>query len=272
MIRKPIILLCACLAVGYVATHAHKRVSHPVTTPTEPARQLAAVPVVIDAPPVIAANAPLVVPNISVATVIETADSTLVPVINEDRLAQETKGNDEKEKFRLLHELRARAARDAEGALAQTMKLPEGSERNQALGEVCFGIAETHPADAVELAKTLHLDEQPGAVMEYLVQQWASADLTPAVEWVNAQPAGEPRDGLTTRTAYIMAQTAPVNAVNLVLNQIPSGQAQDNALLMIVHQWAGQDAAAAANWVQEFPTSSLRERAMQELQLVVANH
>src|SRR6185369_2765878 len=96
-----------------------------------------------------------------------------------------------------------------EEALAAAMQLPEGEERTEALTAVCRGLAQTHPEDAVKLAQELHLDEQPAAIMEDLVQQWANSDLASSLAWAEAQPAGAPRDEYTTRIAFIMSQTTP---------------------------------------------------------------
>jgi hypothetical protein len=172
----------------------------------------------------------------------------------------------EQEKYRLLRELRELAAKDPEGALAAAMKLPVGDERNEALEAVCFGIAETDPADAVKMAKSLNLDAQPGAIMENLVQQWAVTDLSSAQAWANNQPAGEQRDGLTMRIAYIMSQTDPASAANLVVSQITPGSTQDEAVMTVLNQWANQDLNAATTWVKGFSVGPLQERAINELE------
>lgn len=193
-----------------------------------------------------------------------------VNVVMSDLKATNAAANDAKEqaeveKWRLLRELRAWAAKDAEGALAAAMKLPEGDERNEALEAVCFGLAETDPADAVKTAKSLHLDNQPGAVLENLVQQWATSDTSSALDWANSQPAGASRDGLTTRIAYVMSQSYPAGAANLVLNQITPGSAQDEAIMTVLNQWANQNLVAATTWAKGLSTGPLQERAINEL-------
>ncbi len=169
-------------------------------------------------------------------------------------------------KFRLLRQLRAWAAKDPEAALAAAMKLPEGDERNQALSAVCLGLAQTDPADAVKTAQTLHLDNQPGAVMETLVQQWAATDVSSALDWANSQPASGQRDGFTTRIAYVMSRNDPADAANLVINQISPGPAQDEAVMTVLNQWANQNLLAATSWVKGFPAGPLQTRAVNELE------
>jgi hypothetical protein len=192
------------------------------------------------------------------------AESAITNVPVEDE-----KGKAEQEKYRLLREVREWAAKNPESALAAAMKLPEGDERNQTLAAVCFGLAQTAPGDAVKMAKSLHLDEQPGAIMENLVQQWAATDLSSAQAWANNQPVGEQRDGITTRIAFVMSQTDPADAANLVINQIASGSAQDEAIMTVLNQWANQDLIAATAWAKGIPTGPLQERAITELEGIV---
>lgn len=165
----------------------------------------------------------------------------------------------------LLRELRALAAQNPEAALAAAMKLPAGDERNQALAAVCFGIAQNDPADAVKMAQSL---QQPEDVMENLVQQWSASDVASALVWANSQPAGEPRDQFLQRVAFVLSQTDPSDAAGLVMEQIPSGPVQDEAMMTVLHQWANQDLAAAVKWAQNFPfrNTALQERAVAELE------
>lgn len=168
------------------------------------------------------------------------------------------------DKYAALRDLRAWAARDPEGALAAVMTLPEGDERNEALSAVCFGLAQTDPANAVKVAEELHLDKPPAAVMEDLVQQWASTDLNSSLTWAADQPAGAPRDEFMTRIAFTMSQADPSDAANLVMNQIPAGPARDEAVMTVLHQWANQNFAAAATWAKGV-TGPLQERVLSEL-------
>jgi hypothetical protein len=157
-------------------------------------------------------------------------------------------------------------ATNADLALAAALKLPEGDARNRALAAVCFSVAQNNPANAVTLAQALHLDEQTGAVMENLVQQWAVSDPASALGWTFQQPADDRRDALMTRVAYALSQTDPARAASLVTDQISPGTAQDEAVMMVVNQWGNQNLAAAATWVETFPEGPLQKRAVEELE------
>lgn len=202
--------------------------------------------------------------------VISTSAEAVVPAPGESPTltapGQGEKTSRPADKYEVLRELRDWAAKDPAAALAGVMKLPAGAERNEALGAVCSGLAESDPASAVKLAHSLGLDTQPGAVMANLVQQWASADVASALDWADQQPAGAGRDELTTRVAFVLSQTDPADAATLVTKQISSGAGQDDALIMVLHQWAEQDLSGATAWMANLPDTPLRERALQELE------
>lgn len=185
--------------------------------------------------------------------------------VNANSVTNQEKGAAENEEYRLLRELRAVAATNVESALAGAMAFPEGNERNRVLAAVSLGFAQTDPADAVKLAEKLQLGGQGGGIMENLVQQWATADLPSALEWLNSQPQNEQRDEFTMRIAYVLSQTDPSDAASLVMNQIAAGAAQNDAIITVLHQWANQDMAAAVNWARGFSDEALRVRALTEL-------
>ena len=165
-----------------------------------------------------------------------------------------------------LRKLRNWAARDAESALAGVMKLPPGDERNQALIAVCHGLAQDDPATAIKLAQTLKLDTQPDAVIPGLVQQWAATDLPSSLDWAYTQPAGGQRDDSMARIAFVLSQTQPMDGINLVQSQIPSGPAQDKAILTVLDQWADQDIDSAIACAIGFPEGPLRQEALNGLE------
>jgi len=156
------------------------------------------------------------------------------------------------------------AGADPESALVAALQLPDTDERNDALEGVCLGIAGTDPAAAVNLAGTLSLDKR--GVMAELIQQWATVDLASACAWLRENLAGEQREELFARLAFVWSQTEPSNAAELVLDQISPGPAQTEAVMMVLHQWAIRNLVAAARWVEQFPEGQIRDRAIDELE------
>jgi hypothetical protein len=169
-----------------------------------------------------------------------------------------------------LRALRAWASRDFPAALAWASAQPEGDDRRDALIAVCFGVGEKDPARGVQTAMTYGPGVLGPGVMENLIQQWAAADLRSAYAWASNQPAGDQRASLLARIAFIWAQTAPAEAAQMVVTQLPAGGTQTEAVMTVLHQWALRDPAAALEWVRSFPETPLRTRAISELEGIMA--
>ena len=261
MNRNVLLFASVCLTASVLLICFHR----PAAGRGEPVTTASTVQATDDSPavsetPVAAAPKP-VAPDTETNSVRPAAAETAAADANE----AEAKTAPEKDKYELLRDLSAWAAKDPEAALAETMKLPYGEERAEALAAVCYGVAEIDPAAAVKLAEDLHLDEQP-AVVEDLVQQWASTDLISSLAWAGTQPAGATRDEATTRIAYVMSQTDPSDAATLVMNQIPAGPARDEAIMTVLHQWANQDMNSAVGWANNVAaTGPLQQRILNEL-------
>ena len=163
----------------------------------------------------------------------------------------------------ILSKLRDLASKDPEAALIWGQQQTNNAERNEALTDACFQIAKTDPNRAVVLAEQFSLNND--AVLNNLAKQWAGTDLMTAYNWIAAQPSGNQRDALVTGMTFIWSQTEPANAAQFVTLQMSPGSAQDEAILMVLHQWALVDPTGAGAWAQQFPESPLRDRALNEL-------
>jgi DNA-binding transcriptional regulator YbjK len=146
-----------------------------------------------------------------------------------------------------LTELRKWARKDPEAAMVWGQQHPDNAERNEVLEDACFQIAESDPERAVALAEQFNLSQD--SVLENLAQQWAGKNLTAACNWITVQPAGDRRDALVTGMTFIWSQTEPVGAAQFVVRQMPPETAQDEAIMMVLHQWALVDPAGANAWV-----------------------
>jgi hypothetical protein len=149
-------------------------------------------------------------------------------------------------------------------ALNRVAAMPSREQQDEALARICYEWAGFDPRAAVENAIEWELDEVPGLIGN-LAQQWASADINAARDWTKLQPRGEVRSELVTRIGFVMSQDDPRAAAGYVLEELEAGEAQTEAVISVLHQWALQDPASASSWVGTFPTGSLRERALQEL-------
>jgi hypothetical protein len=154
---------------------------------------------------------------------------------------------------------------DAPSAKQWAEQLADVGERNSALTDVCFQMAQSDPRQAALLADHYGLGELPGAPLESLVMQWAVKDLTSATAWVKDRPEGERKNDLLARVAMVMARTSPAEAAEMVATQLPEGNAQTESVISVLHQWAIRDLPEARAWTELFPEGQLRERALGEL-------
>jgi hypothetical protein len=65
--------------------------------------------------------------------------------------------------------------------------------------------------------------------------------------------------------ALVWSKSDPAEAARLILDQIPAGDHQNEAVISVVYQWALQDKKEARAWVQLFPEGALRQRALNEI-------
>ena len=157
------------------------------------------------------------------------------------------------------------AAQDSSAALAWAATLIDANEREVALTDVCLQVAQTNPAEAVKLREQYVPSDVPSPALANLAQQWAEKDFSAALAWTLARPPGEQRDQLIAHVAFVQAQTAPLEAANLVVDQMSPGEAQTEAAMSVLHQWGLQDLAAATAWVEQFPEGPVRARATLEI-------
>lgn len=158
-------------------------------------------------------------------------------------------------------------------ALKWLRSAPEGEQR-LAIAEIAGPeLAQTDPAVAVQLAEdglgdgTHHVAQN---LLDNLAQQWAAQDADAAMAWALAKPAGEQRDRLLQRIAFVDAESNPQQAARLVAEQMEPGPNQDEAVISVLYQWARSDAGAALAWAEAFQTGDLRDRAIEEVRNAIA--
>lgn len=151
-----------------------------------------------------------------------------------------------------------------EADLRNAIAMTDVEERRVTLAALCVRWAKTDPIDALALARELRLEDMSGAVQVDIIQQWAMKDLAAAYACVEKEPAGEQRENLLARVAFVWSQSQPSVAARLVTEQIAPGPAQAEAGISVLRQWALRDFAAARAWAERFP-ADIRERAFEEL-------
>ena len=163
-----------------------------------------------------------------------------------------------------LDQLRQWAAEDSSAAWDWALKQPDSVRRVEMLEVLCYRVAQDgDPARAVALADNLHLIAH--GTLANLEQQWAQTDLPAAREWAVAKPAGDEKNELLERVAYVWALADPENAARFVVEKMSPGNTQTEAAISVLHQWALRDFNGAEAWVELFPEGEIRQRAMNEL-------
>ena len=156
------------------------------------------------------------------------------------------------------------SAANLDGAITWVEGLKNDDERGIAANEVVSQVAQGDPARALEVSAVFGIGRRDGTA-DHIAQLWAVEDLKGALQWIQAQPQGPPRDQLLARIVVVQAQSAPADAAHTALTRIAPGPMQDDAVVAVLELWSGQDADAASAWVEELPQGHLRDLAQAEI-------
>jgi len=165
-------------------------------------------------------------------------------------------------------EAREWARQNPKDASAWLMNAPAGPKRDTVAEMVCAQVALTDPAQAVALA-----ERYAGGcsnLLENMVHQWADRDEPAAHDYALKKAPGEERDRLLGRVAFVLSKENPTEAARLVVEEISPGEAQNEAVMSVLHQWALRGPEQAFAWAQLFPEGALRERALKEVENLVS--
>jgi hypothetical protein len=168
--------------------------------------------------------------------------------------------------------LLARLAEDPHAALEWLRQTSGGAHGSPLSTDAHLQSAVSAAADRLIQMTQSPAGKNSSLALENFIQLWAMADVRTAYEWVHQIPAGEVRDALMVRIAFAGSRIDPAEAACLVVEELPPGTVQEEAAVMVLHQWALQDAAAAAAWVGLFPEDSFRERLLGELRGIADYH
>ncbi len=145
---------------------------------------------------------------------------------------------------------------DVDAAETWAAQLSNPTERSMVLGYVAFEEANVNSDRAVQVLGNQQMSDDRRTIMvQSLAIQWADQDLQPLYNWLNTLPAGEQRDDWFARVALAQARNSPAQAAQMVSDHIAPGPIQNDAALQVLRQWARQDQAAAAAWVDQFPAA-----------------
>ena len=158
---------------------------------------------------------------------------------------------------------------DPKAARASASALSDPSERNRALEQIVRQLASDDPPGAIRLLIEEDLADSSPDLLEELAARWAILDQTAAREWVDLLAEGGVRDRLLKQVSVVVARQDPHGAAKWVLESIPPGMTQDEAILAVLREWLLSDIDAAGRWAATFPPGPLRGQAENEVRRAI---
>ncbi len=155
--------------------------------------------------------------------------------------------------------------RDHESAATWARELPAGERRAAALTSVAYEAVRMAPLAALQLTAELPAGDARDELVLHCVRQWVSADPAAAVAWSGAIEDEGLRCRALSAAATEWGAQDPAGAMQLALDSIAPGEAQDRTVVGIVQRWAQDDRAGAEAWVEALPEGRLRDDARRSL-------
>ncbi len=155
------------------------------------------------------------------------------------------------------------AGRDLAGALADVKETLTGDDRKTALEAIVSRVAQTDPAQALALARSLdktQLDDYLLAIFDPWVARDPKAATEALLQISDPQQVRPAVDGMVQRLLAEDPQTALE-----WLNHLPDGKIRESAEDRLAFQWAGFDPAEAMKWMTGLPHSEKRDSQIDDI-------
>ncbi len=151
---------------------------------------------------------------------------------------------------------------DPETAARETLKVPQGEERDDLVAEVSREWAQQDASAALdwltESGSEAAIEEGIGRVMGRLAGQNAAK----ALEWIDEQPAGEMRDSAVQGYIAGNRQGQPAEQIALAESISDEGD-RERVVQRVAYQWIREDKGAALDYVQS--SSALSEESKERM-------
>ncbi len=166
-----------------------------------------------------------------------------------------------REAFRVL--ATSWADQDLDAALAWAQELGSSADREPALAAIAYAAISEDPVKSLEIGVEL----EPTATREELLTQaaaeWAVQDPSAAADWAKRVDSAHGRAVLIAAVAAAWSESDPESAGRLASQELPSGRAQEDAVIGILQRWAQSAPEAALAWVGQFADGDLKDTALQ---------
>lgn len=157
------------------------------------------------------------------------------------------------------------ARQDFGEAIAWARQLGELQDRERALIGIAAEAVTDHPAEVLTLASEVSLPAENQDIVVQAAARWAAIDSHEALNWARRIPDSPLRQEVIAAVAVAWADQDAKAAARLVIESLPSGADQENALVGVVQRLAIKDLNVTKAWTAQFPAGPLRERAEREL-------
>src|SRR5206468_388779 len=113
------------------------------------------------------------------------------------------------------------------------------------------------PRSAAEYAMKTTAKDARNRLIGSVMQQWARADLDEALAWLDHIDDRTARGQILSSVIGSISGSDPAKAGELAM-QIPTSDAQRNAVSNVAANWANQDPEAARQWINGLPEGIAR--------------
>lgn len=148
------------------------------------------------------------------------------------------------------------AGKNLAGAIAWSLALPDGVDRNVAIHAIAYAASRTNPKQALEFILELPGRDQSRAAIEIL-QPWAASNPSSATTWAASFPEGDLQEIALRTTVGTWAGREPIAAAEWI-EKLPTGSNKEQAIGAYAVALAEADPAAAVRWAEMLPDGELR--------------
>jgi hypothetical protein len=160
------------------------------------------------------------------------------------------------------------ARRDFGEGIAWARQLGDSQDRESALIGIATEAVANHPAEVLALASEVPMPPDRHDIIVQAASRWATLDSREALNWARQIPDSPLRQEVVAAVAVAWADHDSKAAARLVIESLPPGVDQENALVGVVQRLAIKDMNVTKTWTAQFPPGPLRERAERELERI----
>lgn len=155
------------------------------------------------------------------------------------------------------------AETDLAGALAWAGGLSGTSTSEHVLTGLGYETAREYPVVALQLAVGLSPTTERDALILHGARQWAAVDAGAARAWLLQWPESELREHALADFATVLADQDGEAGARFAIEHPATGPDFERAIIGVIQRWSQQDLPAAQAWIETFPPTTIRDRAVQ---------